>query len=165
MIDCFITSLIQKKIGRSGKYLKANSTRFYYEGYGRGEPLMMFHGGLSTLETFRFQVPELSKYYHLILPERRGHGHTPDTPGPYSYKQMAEDMASFMNFRGVKKAKMIGYSDGANLIFHLALQHPELIESCVLIGGNFHYEGSTAEHLQELRTLTDETMRLQGVRN
>jgi len=163
MLDSARNFFITRRLGKSGKYLEAGGVRTYYEEYGRGEPLLMFHGGLSTLEPFRCQIPELSKHYRLILPERRGHGHTADTPGPYSYRQMAEDMAAFMRAIGAEGVKAVGYSDGANLIFHLALNHPSLLGSCVLIGGNFHYEGCTEEHRKEVQNLPEGGIGEQGV--
>lgn len=154
---------IQSRLGRSGHYVHANGADFYYERYGSGEPVMMFHGGLSTLETFRFQIPELSKDFQLILPERRGHGHTRDTTGPYSYRQMADDMAGVMRAFGYQKMKIIGYSDGANLLLPLALHFPELVERLVLIGGNFHHNGCICEHQESLRNIPEGAISSEGV--
>lgn len=152
-----------RRLGNSGSYQPVQSLRFYYEIYGHGEPVMMFHGGLSTLETFRFQIPELSRHYRLILPERRGHGHTADTPDFYSYEQMADEMAAFMKKRGIGKSGMVGYSDGANLMFYMALKYPELTGPLVFIGGNFHHEGCTEEHRREIQSIPDGSVGTEGI--
>ena len=88
--------LIRVNLGRSGKYVEAGGVKTYYESYGEGPPLLLLHGGLSTLETFRYQVGALAKHYPVILPERSGHGHTADINSGYSYDQMAEETLLFM---------------------------------------------------------------------
>jgi len=142
-------------LDRSGKWVVANGHEFYYETYGKGEPLLLFHGGLSSLDTFRYQVSDFAKHFQVILPERRGHGHTPDSKGPYSYQQMADDTIALMKALRIAKASMVGYSDGANLILPLALGHPELVDKWVSIGGNFHHKGCVGVFNEELRKIPE----------
>lgn len=151
------------RLGRSGKYLTVGDIPMYYEAYGRGEPLFMFHGGLSTLETFRFQIPDFSKHYRVILPERPGHGRTRDRDGAYSYEQMADEMAAFIRQMGYSKVKAVGYSDGANLMIPLVLKYPELIDKFVVIGGNFHHRGCLEEFQEELRRVPDGELPPEGI--
>jgi len=149
--DLFILANLE----RSGKWIVANGHEFYYETYGKGDPLLLFHGGISSLDTFRYQVAELAMHYQVILPERRGHGHTPDSEGPYSYQQMAEDMVNLMKALRISKASMVGYSDGANLILPLALQHPERVDKWISIGGNFHHKGCLEAFDEELQKIPE----------
>jgi len=149
---------IRVKLGRSGKTIEAGGVRMYYECYGEGEPLLLFHGGMSTIDSFRFQIPALSRHYQVIIPERRGHGHTPDTGGPFSYDQMALDMAAFMKALGLGKSKMLGYSDGANLILYLARRSPELVERFISVGGNFHHKGCIEAFQKVLRELPEDSV-------
>lgn len=146
------------KMGRSGSTVDLDGVRLYYEIYGEGEPLFLFHGGMSTIETFRFQIPALARHYQLIVPERRGHGHTPDTEGGFAYEQMADDMAAFMRALGFGRSKIIGYSDGANLILFLALKHPALVERFVSVGGNYHHKGCLEAFQQDLRSLPEDSV-------
>jgi len=153
MFDSLRKEWIKFRLGRSGKYLDVGRSRIYYETYGEGEPLFMFHGGSSTLEAFRCQIPELSKYFRIILPERPGNGHTADIDGPYSYKNMADDMVSFAHALDIQRAPFVGYSDGANLLLFIALEHPFLVEKFVSIGGNFHHSGCNPDFQNEMRNL------------
>jgi len=154
---------IRTSLGRSGKYVEVGGVKTYYESYGKGEPLLLLHGGLSTLETFRYQVGALAKHYEVILPERCGHGHTADSDGPYNYDQMAEDTVVFMDALGIRKASMIGYSDGANLVIPLALKWPERLNKFISIGGNFHHTGCLEEFQEELQKIPDGSVGEEGI--
>jgi hypothetical protein len=41
----------------------------------------------------------LAARFHVFTPERRGHGHTPDVPGPITYDLLAADTISFLGTR------------------------------------------------------------------
>lgn len=136
---------------RPGRFVNAGKIRMYYETYGKGAPLVLFHGGLSCIDGLRYQIPFFAKSFKVIVPERPGHGHTADTRGPYCYEELARQAASFMDALGIKKARMMGYSDGANLIFWLAVKRPDLVERFISVGGNFHYSGSEPSFQKELK--------------
>ena len=128
-----------------GSYVDAGGVRTYYEAHGEGEPLLLMHGGLCTIETFFGQTPELAKRYRVILPERRGHGRTADVDGPITYEAMAADTIAFMEALGIESAHLVGYSDGANVGMLVAMARPELVRRLVSISGNFDCDGLTDE--------------------
>ena len=68
---------------------------------------------MATAETFDAQTAELSRHYRVYVPERRGHGRTPDVPGPLTYDLMAEDNVAFLRALGLAPAHLVGRSDGA----------------------------------------------------
>lgn len=139
----------------SGKRVRLDkipgAPEIYYETYGSGKPLLLFHGGLSCIDGLRYQIAYFSKYYKVIVPERPGHGHSPDTKGPYTYEFLAKQTAAFMDKLKIRKAKMMGYSDGANLIFWLAAKRPDLVERFISVGGNIHHRGCEPSFNKMLR--------------
>lgn len=134
-----------------GHYVRLGRVRMYYEIFGSGKPLLLFHGGLSCIEGLRYQIPFFAKRFKLIVPERPGHGHTADTPGQFTYEQLARQAAAFMKALRIKKARLMGYSDGANLIFKLAAARPDLVERFIAVGGNFHYSGCEPSFNRDLK--------------
>ena len=80
-----------------GQYVDANGVRTYYEVEGSGEPLVLLHGGLCAIETLAGLRAGLAGHYRVYLPERRGHGRTPDVEGPFTYELFADDTIAFMN--------------------------------------------------------------------
>ena len=128
-----------------GEYVNAGGVRTYYEVYGEGEPLVLLHGGLATAESWVMQVPALAEGYRVYVPERRGHGRTPDAAGPITYEMMAADTAAFLDATGTGAANLVGWSDGAVVGMLVALRRPELVRKLVVIGQYFNFEGEVPE--------------------
>jgi pimeloyl-ACP methyl ester carboxylesterase len=62
----------------NGAYLDVAGVHMYYEVSGDGDPVVLLHGGMATSETFDAQAAVVSRDYRVYVPERRGHGRTPD---------------------------------------------------------------------------------------
>jgi pimeloyl-ACP methyl ester carboxylesterase len=75
-------------------YLDLPDQRVFVEEHGGGEPLFLLHGGFVGAESWAGQIPALSADYHVFVPERRGHGRTPDVPGPYTTEVFAAETAT-----------------------------------------------------------------------
>lgn len=133
---------------RQGDYLDANGVHTYYEIDGSGEPLVLLHGGLCAIETLAGLRAGLAAHYRVYLPERRGHGRTPDVEGPFTYEQFAEDTAAFMDELGLGSAHVVGFSDGATVGLLLALARPDLVRTLVHIGQQVNPSGVRPEFLE-----------------
>jgi pimeloyl-ACP methyl ester carboxylesterase len=126
-----------------GQYTEVAGIKTWYEDLGSGEPLLLMHGGLSDASSFAPNAPQLAESFHVYMPERRGHGHTPDVDGPISYAAMADDTIGFLETVVGGPAHLAGHSDGANVALLAALRRPDLVRRLVLISGNFHHDGLT----------------------
>ncbi|MBN0043601.1 alpha/beta hydrolase [Streptomyces actuosus] len=120
-----------------GDYVELHGVRTWYEAEGEGDPLLLLHGGLCTNETWSPQRSDLAARFRVHLPERRGHGHTPDVDGPISYQDMAEDTAAFVESVVGGPAHLVGWSDGGIVALLLALARPDLVRKVVAVGVNF----------------------------
>jgi pimeloyl-ACP methyl ester carboxylesterase len=79
----------------------------YYEIHGSGRPLVLLHGGGSTiLSTFGRILPELAKTHRVIAIELQAHGHTPDIDRPLSFEQDADDVARMLAFEDISDADL-----------------------------------------------------------
>ncbi len=125
--------------------LDGGRVRTYYEIHGQGDPVVLLHGGFATIETWGAQLPALAERYRVYLPERRGHGRTPDVEGPFTYVEMADDTIAFMDALGVRGAHLVGWSDGANVGLLVALRRPDLVHKLVFIGAVANHDGLTPE--------------------
>jgi pimeloyl-ACP methyl ester carboxylesterase len=129
-------------------YAEIGSVRLYYEITGDGEPLLLLHGGLGGSEHFAQVVPLLSKSFEVITVDRRGHGRSTDDGEPYSYAGMAEEMRAFLDHLQLGSVKMLGFSDGGVVGFHLASTYPETVEKLIAVGANFRVDGMTSETVE-----------------
>jgi len=141
-----------------GGYIDAGGTRTYYEVQGSGEPLILLHGGFATIETWRGQAPVFAERYRVYLPERRGHGRTPDVEGPMGFGLMARDTIAFMEALAIGRAHIVGWSDGGYVAMELALARPDLVRRLVLIGTAANGEGYTAETREGNEQLTPDSL-------
>lgn len=121
----------------------ADGVRIYYEVEGDGPPLVMHHGGGSTLERWRElgYVDALRGEYRLILFDARGHGRSdkPTTPDAYRYQLCVEDVVAVLDDRDIEQAHFFGYSVGGLVGFRIPLHAPERFRSLIL-GGSHPYE-------------------------
>ncbi|WP_280859642.1 alpha/beta hydrolase [Streptomyces sp. SAI-144] len=120
-----------------GEYVELPGVTTWYEAEGAGDPLLLLHGGLCTNETWGAQRAELAARYRLFLPERRGHGHTPDVEGPLSYQDMADDTTAFIESVVQGPAHLVGWSDGGIVALLVAIARPDLVQKVVAMGANF----------------------------
>ena len=81
--------MTRTKIGDGGGYASVNGLQLYYEIRGAGAPLVMLHGGLSTIGEFHRLVPTLAARRQIIAVERQGHGRTADIDRPLRFDQLA----------------------------------------------------------------------------
>ena len=122
-------------------YIDLDGVYTWFEEVGGGDPVVLLHGGLADAREFALTTPALAADFRVFVPERRGHGHTPDVEGPITYDLMADDMIAFLEARIDRAAHLVGHSDGANVALLVALKRPDLVRRLVLISANFHYTG------------------------
>lgn len=145
--------------GSMGEYLEVNGVRTYFETRGKGEPVLLLHGGGCTVESLYPQAVELAKRYTVVLPERRWHGRSACVGNELTYEIMTADTIAFMDSLKVRKAHLIGHSDGANIAAMVAIERPELVRKLVWISGNFSPDWLSAEGRAQLSRLTTEGLR------
>src|SRR5688500_20354583 len=107
MIYFFLTIAIlitlADKVHAQGKFAQVNGLRVYYEVHGKGEPLVLLHGGGSTIETsFGRVIPHFATTHRVVAIERQAHGRTADRNTPAAFEQDADDVAAVLKQFGVK---------------------------------------------------------------
>ena len=127
-----------------GQYVRLRSVNAWYDEVGAGEPLVLLHGAHVDARFFDENIRPLAERFHIYLPERRGHGHTADTDGPYSYDLMTEETIDFLEKVVREPAHLLGHSDGAVIAMLIALRRPTLIRSLLLVSGGFNVNGMLA---------------------
>ncbi len=111
---------------------------------GSGEPLVLLHGGLADARFFSRNVPALAERFHVYTPDARGHGHTPDRPGPVTPELLVRDTAVFLASVVGGPAHLAGHSMGGSTALHLALRHPDLVRRLILISASLRPLRATA---------------------
>jgi pimeloyl-ACP methyl ester carboxylesterase len=118
-------------------YAPVNGLEVYYEIHGEsnGEspPLVLLHGGGSTIETsFGKLIPILAESRQVVAFEQQGHGRTADAGRPFTFGQSADDAAGLLRSLGIPKADFFGYSNGGHIAIEIAVRHPGLVRKLVV---------------------------------
>ena len=127
---------------QTGHYAAVNGLKMYYEIHGKGMPLVLLHGGGSTIASNWSRIlPELAKNYQVIAVELQAHGHTADIDRPLSFEQDADDVAALLKQLHIEKADIMGFSNGATTSLQIAIRHPKLVNKLVLASTLYKREG------------------------
>jgi pimeloyl-ACP methyl ester carboxylesterase len=114
-------------------YADVNGIELYHEVYGAGEPLVLIHGGLTTIGEMPVWIESLAKARQVIAVEMQGHGHTADTDRPMSFRTLGDDIAALLDYLDILKADLVGHSFGAACAIRAAIQHPDKVRRLVVI--------------------------------
>lgn len=134
-----LTSLIASNLSinaqspSKGGYALINGIKMYYQVYGEGKPLVLIHGGGSTIETsFGRIIPMLAKHRKVIAVELQAHGRTNDRNSDLSFEQDADDVVSLLKELEIEKADFFGFSNGGTTTLQIAIRHPKFVSKIVL---------------------------------
>ncbi|MGQ2985412.1 alpha/beta fold hydrolase [Flavobacterium sp.] len=125
-----------------GGYAELNGLNIYYEIHGSGDPVVLLHGGGSTIDSnFGRIIPLLAKTYKVIAIELQAHGHTADRSQPLSFEQDADDVAALLKKLSISKAHIMGFSNGGTTAMKVAIRHPEIVDRLILASAVYSREG------------------------
>jgi pimeloyl-ACP methyl ester carboxylesterase len=122
-------------------YADVNGIKLYHEIYGEGEPVVLIHGGLTTIGEMQGWVQPLAEAWQVIAVEMQGHGRTADTDRPMSFPTMGDDIAALLDHLKIPKAHLVGHSFGGASAIRGAIQHPEKVRRLVVVSSPYARSG------------------------
>lgn len=131
---------------RSG-HVAVHGVKYYYEVRGQGEPVLLLHGGLGSIDMFGPLLPHLAKTRQVIGVDLHGHGRTQLGDRKISLVDQGNDLATLLDQLGYGQVDVLGYSMGAGVAFQLAAQHPNKVRRLVLVSIGFSRDGVHPELL------------------
>jgi len=114
------------------KYIRANGVNIHYVEEGSGTPLILLHGGSSTLGEWQVHMPTFAERFRVFALDSRGHGKTDNPAGKLSYRMMGEDVAAFIETLELPRPFVCGYSDGGQIALELAIRRPGLARALMI---------------------------------
>jgi pimeloyl-ACP methyl ester carboxylesterase len=126
-----------------------NGVNYYYAVYGKGEPLLLLHGGLGQIEMFGPNLARLAQTRQVIGVDLHGHGRTALGTRQISIVEMGNDMAGVLKKLGYDKVDVLGYSMGGGVGFQFAVQHPQMVRRLALASAGYSRDGFFPEMLPQ----------------
>ncbi|QHS63910.1 alpha/beta hydrolase [Chitinophaga agri] len=143
----------------TGHYADVNGLKLYYEIHGNGMPLVLLHGGGSTIETTYGRIlPGLAAHHKVIAIELQAHGHTADIDRAMTFEQDADDVAALLQQLHITKADIMGFSNGATTCLQIAIRHPELVGKLILASALYRRDGMLPGFFEGMEHATLEQM-------
>jgi len=97
-------------------------------------PIVLCHGWPEHAFAWRYQIPALAAAgYHVIAPNQRGYGNSsrPTEVSSYDIKHLTGDLVGLLDHFGYEEATFVGHDWGANVVWGLALLHPERVSKVI----------------------------------
>jgi pimeloyl-ACP methyl ester carboxylesterase len=150
---------------QTGNYADVNGIKMYYEIYGEGKPMVLIHGGGSTIQTtFGTILPMLAPYYKIIAVELQAHGHTSDRDASETFEQDADDVVELLKQLNINKASILGFSNGGSTTLKIAIRNSELVDKIIVVSGAYKRDGFIAGFFDGFQHATLDSMP-QGLRD
>jgi pimeloyl-ACP methyl ester carboxylesterase len=140
-------------------YANVHGLKMYYEIHGAGFPLLLIHGGGSTIEsTFGRVIDQFAKDHKVIAVELQAHGHTQDIDRSLCFEQDADDVAELLSQLKVLKADIFGFSNGGSTTLQIAIRHPALVRKIIVASAFSKKSGAPSWFWDMINTATFEGM-------
>jgi pimeloyl-ACP methyl ester carboxylesterase len=124
-------------------YATIGPLHLYYEIHGHGFPLVLIHGGGSTIGTsFGHVLQTFAQDHRVIAVELQAHGHTRDIDRPLTFDQDADDIAALLQQLHIPQADIFGFSNGGMTAMDIAIRHPSLVHKLVVGSAFFKRSGA-----------------------
>lgn len=121
--------LFNEAVGKI-KGMETCESDLYVRVEGKGERVILIHGGNTEDTAITWSEQRgLAHHYELVVPDRRGYGHSPRRDGPWTYECDVEDLIPLLG----KGAHLVGSSAGGLIALLLAGKQPKLVRSLTVI--------------------------------
>ncbi|MBC7928938.1 MAG: alpha/beta hydrolase [Rubrivivax sp.] len=138
-----------------GESASVNGLKMYYEIHGAGRPLVLLHGSFMWGIVYLM----LAEGRQTIVVDMQGHGRTADIDRPFTFEQMADDVAALLKQLKIEETDVFGYSMGGTIGLALAIRHPALVRRLAIYGSVFKNieESYPPDVLKDFKAITPET--------
>ena len=116
-------------------FVDANGVLIYYKALGKGQPLVVLHGGPgASHDYFLPYLLPLIRRNRVIFIDERGSGRSQkvENPSAYTVENMAEDVEAVRQALNLGKISVLGHSCGGVLAQAYAMKYPKNLTHLIL---------------------------------
>jgi len=105
---------------------------YRFDGPEDAHVVLMANSLMSNYSMWDWNVPALADRYRVLRYDKRGHGGSQTTSGPYSISQLADDAVALLDALKIDKVHFIGLSMGGMIGQQMGARYPERVYSLSL---------------------------------
>jgi valacyclovir hydrolase len=135
-------------------WFEHDKTRIYYEEYGTGDAVLLLPGFVVSIEDMATVREALAANYRVIVADLPGSGRSlpqPRTYTPSFYEDDARSFTALLQHLNLESAHLIGWSDGGEVVLHMATGAAPIARSVVIWGA----AGSIQDPDGKIRLMAD----------
>ncbi|MEX0812860.1 MAG: alpha/beta fold hydrolase [Chitinophagales bacterium] len=106
--------------------------RLNYKSFGKGEPLIILHGLLGSLDNWQSIARKLSDDYKVYIVDQRNHGKSPHSE-EHTFESMQQDLLELMDSEEIEKANILGHSMGGKTAMLFAIKNPDRVNKLIVV--------------------------------
>lgn len=129
-----MTNLKKKKI----ELANGETLAYIEEGNPNNETFLLIHGNFSSSLHFMRAIKNYKDHYHILAPDLRGFGDSTYHTRISSFKELADDLALFLEAKKIKSAYILGWSLGGGVAMEMAARHPNMVRKMILVSSTTH---------------------------
>src|SRR5262249_15916179 len=133
-------------------YSRSTGVDIWYEVQGSGPALVLVHANPFDHDLWLYQAAHFSTWFTVIGVDIRGYGRSTKATEPFTLKAMSDDVVAVMKHLDIDRCVLMGYSVGSGIAILTGLDHPELIQALVLVGGNSAASGRYKKRIEGYRS-------------
>jgi len=137
------TGLRFARVPRKDGYVTSGDARIHFAVFGVGSPVVLLHGGMGNSTHWAHQVEAVvASGRSAVVMDTRGHGRSTSGNRTFSYDLFAQDVLGLLDFLGLDRATLVGWSDGACTALVLARTFPARVSGVVFFACNVDPTGT-----------------------
>lgn len=114
-------------------FIETNRIRLHYVTQGAGDLVVLLHGFPEFWYSWRHQIPALSRYFKVVVPDLRGYNDSDKPATGYDLDTLAADIQGLIESLGYTRAHIVGHDWGGAIAWHMAQKFPQSLNRMAIL--------------------------------
>jgi len=114
-------------------YIETNQIRLHCVTQGEGDLVILLHGFPEFWYSWRYQIPSLSRYFKVVVPDLRGYNESDKPASGYDLDTLSADIQGLIERLGYTQAHIVGHDWGGTIAWHMAQKFPQYLNRLAIL--------------------------------